>query len=139
MSYDYIIVGGGTAGCLLASRLSHSLAQKSILVLEAGKSHTHYPHVLIPGHYLQFLTSEEMAYTAVTVPQKNLDGRRITIPRAKVVGGGSCANFMTWARGPKCDWDEWARRTGDETYKWENILPLMNDVKSFLGLVTDCS
>jgi choline dehydrogenase-like flavoprotein len=127
-SYDYIIVGGGTAGCLLASRLANALPNKSILVLEAGKSHTNYPHVLIPGHYLQFLTSEDMSFTTVTVPQSHLNGRKIAIPRAKLVGGGSCANFMTWARGPKCDWDEWAKRTGDNTYAWDNILPLLNDV-----------
>src|SRR6202165_4732287 len=128
--FDYIVVGGGTAGCLIASRLSHALPQKSILVIEAGKSHSEYPHVTIPGHYLQFLTREDMSFSAVSVPQGHLDDRAITIPRAKVVGGGSCANFMTWARGPECDWDEWAERTGDDTYKWDNILPLLNDVQS---------
>jgi len=128
MSYDYIIVGCGTAGCQVASRLASALPHKSVLVLEAGKSHTNYPHVLIPGNYLQFLTLEGMSFSAVSIPQKHLDGRQITIPRAKIVGGGSCANFMTWARGPKCDWDEWAKRTGDDIYKWENILPIMNDV-----------
>jgi len=128
MSYDYIVVGGGTAGCLIASRLSNALPDKKVLVLEAGKNHTEYPHVLIPGHYLQFLTSEDMSFTAVSVPQPNLGNREITIPRAKLLGGGSCANFMTWARGPKCDWDEWAARTGDDIYKWDNILPLLNDV-----------
>lgn len=128
MSYDYIVVGGGTAGCLIASRLSTALPDKEVLVLEAGKNHTEYPHVLIPGHYLQFLTSEDMSFTAVSVPQSLLGGREITIPRAKLVGGGSCANFMTWARGPRCDWDEWAARTGDDIYKWDNILPLLNDV-----------
>jgi choline dehydrogenase len=133
-SYDYIIVGGGTAGCLLASRLSHAFPSKTILVLEAGKSHMSYPHITIPGHYLQFLTREDMSFSAVSIPQKYLDGRRITIPRAKVVGGGSCANFMTWARGPACDWDEWAARTGDETYKWENILPVLNAVCSLVIL-----
>jgi len=69
-----------------------------------------------------------MSFTAVSVPQSHLGNREITIPRAKLVGGGSCANFMTWARGPKCDWDEWAARTGDNIYKWENILPILNDV-----------
>jgi choline dehydrogenase len=128
--YDFIIVGGGTAGCLLASRLSQALPHKQILVLEAGKWPSTYPHISIPGHYLQFLTYEEMAFTTVSTPQTNLDGRQITIPRAKVVGGGSCANFMTWARGPRCDWDEWARRSGDEIYKWDNILSVMNDVLS---------
>src|SRR5271170_8292542 len=136
-SYDYIIVGGGTAGCLLASRLANALPNKSILVLEAGKSHTNYPHVLIPGHYLQFLTSEDMSFTAATVPQSHLNGREITIPRAKLVGGGSCANFMTWARGPKCDWDEWAKRAGDDTYTWENILPLLNEVILY-NLLANC-
>ena len=128
MSYDYIVVGGGTAGCLIASRLSNALPDKKVLVLEAGRNHTEYPHVLIPGHYLQFLTSEDMSFTAVSVPQSHLGNREITIPLAKLLGGGSCANFMTWARGPKCDWDEWAARTGDDIYKWDNILPLLNDV-----------
>jgi choline dehydrogenase len=126
--YDFIIIGGGTSGCLVASRLANSFPHKSILVLEAGKLHTTYPHVVIPGHYLRFLTSDNMSFTSVTVAQAHLDNRQISIPRAKLVGGGSCANFMTWARGPKCDWEEWARRTGDDIYKWENILPIMNDV-----------
>jgi hypothetical protein len=129
-TYDFIIVGGGTAGCLLASRLSTSLPTKEILLIEAGKSHTSYPHITIPGHYLQFLTRKDMSFSVVSIPQKHLDNRRITIPRAKVVGGGSCANFMTWARGPSCDWDEWALRTGDESYAWENVLPILKSVRS---------
>ena|SRR5579859_6729599 len=133
MSYDYIVVGGGTAGCLIASRSANALPDKTILVLEAGKDQASYPHVAIPGHYLQFLTSEDMSFTAASIPQPHLGNRQITIPRAKVVGGGSCANFMTWARGPKCDWDEWAARAGDDVYKWDNILPILNDVP-FPGL-----
>jgi choline dehydrogenase-like flavoprotein len=74
-----------------------------------------------------------MAFMSRSIPQEKLDGRVISIPRARVVGGGSCANFMTWARGPRCDWDEWAKRTGDESYKWENVLPVLNDVGFWLG------
>lgn len=129
--YDYIICGGGTAGCVLARRLA-SQTDASVLLVEAGRDAGVAPDVLIPGKYIfQLAQDSKGLWQLPTVPQPELNGRQIVFLRGRQLGGSSAVNYMALARGPAADYDEWAKLVGDESWKWDNILPLMKDLEDF--------
>lgn len=129
--YDYIICGGGTAGCVVASRLA-SQTSASVLLVEAGRDAGIAPDVLVPGKYLHQLSADlDGLWQLPTVPQKELGDREILFLRGKQLGGSSAVNYMGFARGPSADYDEWARLTGDDGWAWKNILPLMKNLENF--------
>lgn len=130
-NFDYIICGGGTAGCVIASRLA-ALPDVSVLLIEAGRDSGVKPEVLIPGMYIDQLKNDaEGLWELPTVPQKELNDRKLTFLRGKQLGGSSAVNYMAMARGPAADYDHWAKVTGDESWKWKNVLPLMRELESF--------
>ncbi len=119
--FDYIIVGAGTAGCLLANRLSAD-ASKRVLLIEAGrKDDYHWIH--IPVGYLYCIGNPRTDWLYSTEPDAGLNGRVLRYPRGKTLGGCSSINGMIYMRGQSRDYDQWARLTGDDTWAWNNVLP----------------
>ena len=119
--FDYIIVGAGTAGCLLANRLSAN-ASKRVLLIEAGrKDDYHWIH--IPVGYLYCIGNPRTDWLFNTAPDAGLNGRSLRYPRGKVLGGCSSINGMIYMRGQARDYDQWADITGDARWRWDNSLP----------------
>jgi len=120
-TFDYIIVGAGTAGCLLANRLSAN-ASKRVLLIEAGrKDDYHWVH--IPVGYLYCIGNPRTDWLYNTEPAAGLNGRSLRYPRGKVLGGCSSINGMIYMRGQSRDYDHWAEVTGDARWRWDNSLP----------------
>jgi choline dehydrogenase len=120
-TFDYIIVGGGTAGSLLANRLSAD-ASKRVLLIEAGKKDD-YHWVHIPVGYLYCIGNPRTDWMYETEPTAGLNGRSLRYPRGKVLGGCSSINGMIYMRGQSRDYDQWAQITGDEAWRWDQSLP----------------
>jgi choline dehydrogenase len=119
--FDYIIIGAGTAGCLLANRLSAD-ASKRVLLIEAGrKDDYHWIH--IPVGYLYCIGNPRTDWLYNTEPDAGLNGRALRYPRGKTLGGCSSINGMIYMRGQARDYDQWAQLTGDMAWRWENSLP----------------
>lgn len=120
-AFDYIIVGGGTAGSLLANRLSAD-ASKRVLLIEAGrKDDYHWVH--IPVGYLYCIGNPRTDWLYQTEPAAGLNGRTLRYPRGKVMGGCSSINGMIYMRGQSRDYDQWAQLTGDDSWRWDQCLP----------------
>lgn len=119
--FDYIIVGAGTAGCLLANRLSKDRS-KRVLLLEAGKK-DNYPWIHIPVGYLYCIGNPRTDWLFQTEPEAGLNGRSLRYPRGKTLGGCSSINGMIYMRGQARDFDNWSGLTGDEAWSWGNVLP----------------
>ena len=119
--FDYIIVGGGTAGCLLANRLSAD-ASKKVLMIEAGKKDD-YHWIHIPVGYLHCIGNPRTDWMYNTEPEPGLNGRSLRYPRGKALGGSSSINGMIYMRGQARNYDEWADLTGDSAWRWNNSLP----------------
>jgi choline dehydrogenase len=119
-SYDYIVVGAGSAGAVVASRLSEDPSTK-VLLIEAGGSHKHM-NVQVPAAFsTQFKT--ELDWEFYTEPEPHLDGRTIYHPRAKMLGGCSSMNAMIYIRGNRYDFDSWAKG-GATGWSYDEVLPL---------------
>jgi choline dehydrogenase len=113
-TFDYIIVGAGTAGCLLANRLSAD-ASKRVLLIEAGrKDDYHWIH--IPVGYLYCIGNPRTDWLYNTEPAAGLNGRTLRYPRGKTLGGCSSINGMIYMRGQARDYDQWAQLTGDASW-----------------------
>lgn len=118
-NFDYVIVGGGPAGCVLASRLTET-PDTHVLLLEAGGRDWH-PFIHIPAGYTKFGASQ-YNWSMATIPQKNLNNREVWYPQAKILGGGSSINAMIYMRGARSDYDEWAA-LGCDDWSYEKVLP----------------
>lgn len=120
-TFDYIIIGAGTAGCLLANRLSAD-PTKRVLLIEAGrKDDYHWIH--IPVGYLYCIGNARTDWLYYTDPDPGLNGRKLRYPRGKTLGGCSSINGMIYMRGQARDYDGWAQATGDASWTWDNVLP----------------
>jgi choline dehydrogenase len=119
--FDYVIVGAGSAGCLLANRLSKDPATR-VLLLEAGKN-DRYAWIHIPVGYLYCIGNARTDWLYQTEPERGLNGRSLRYPRGKALGGCSSINGMIYMRGQARDYDGWAALSGDEAWTWENCLP----------------
>jgi choline dehydrogenase len=120
-SYDYIVVGAGTAGCLLANRLSAD-AGKRVLLIEAG-GNDDYVWIHVPVGYLYCIGNPRTDWLYQTDADPGLNGRRLRYPRGKVLGGCSSINGMIYMRGQARDYDAWAQRVADANWRWEHCLP----------------
>lgn len=119
MKYDYIIIGAGSAGCVLANRLSED-STVSVLLLEAGGKDTK-TELGIPGAYGKLMKTE-VDWGFSTVPQQHVNNREIYLPRGKTLGGCSSTNAMAYVRGHKEDFNDWAK-LGNKGWGYEDVLP----------------
>ncbi len=130
-NFDYIIVGAGTAGCLLANRLSADPSKRVLLLEAGGRDNYHWIH--IPVGYLYCIGNPRTDWLYKTLPDKGLNGRSLRYPRGKVLGGCSSINGMIYMRGQARDFDQWATKTGDDHWKWDNCLPFFVQHEDYHG------
>ena len=119
-AYDYIIIGAGSAGCMLAKRLTEN-PNKRVLLIEAGKN-DNYIWIHIPVGYLYCIDNPRADWRFKTAAEKGLNGRSLLYPRGRVLGGCSSINGMIYMRGQAGDYESWVQATGDESWSWENAL-----------------
>jgi len=119
--WDYIIIGAGSAGCVLAGRLSADQRHK-VLVLEAGPMDRN-PWIHIPVGYAKLIFNPKVGWGYQTEPEREAGGRRIAWPRGRVVGGSSSINGLIYIRGNAADYDQW-RQMGNEGWSYADVLPL---------------
>jgi len=119
-TYDYIIAGAGTAGCVLANRLSED-SNKRVCLIEAGGKDWH-PFIGVPALVGAALVVPSLSWGLDTIPQEHLAGRRIPVPRGKVLGGSSSVNGMVYFRGHPKDYDDWAAM-GNKGWSYAEVLP----------------
>ncbi|KAH8698370.1 hypothetical protein BGW36DRAFT_396168 [Talaromyces proteolyticus] len=127
-SFDFIIVGGGTAGCVLASRLSEYLPESSILLIEAGVKDD--PRIR-PALGLTGQAANEIKWNIQSVPQRAVGNKTIDLVQGKVLGGTSAINHQLWSRGSAGDFDQWAAEVGDERWSWDGQLPFFKNAETF--------
>jgi choline dehydrogenase len=121
-TFDYVIVGAGTAGCLLASRLATD-PEVSVLLIEAG-GRDDWIWIHIPVGYIYCIGNPRTDWCYRTEPCDGLNGRSILYARGKVLGGCSSINAMIYMRGQRNDYDAWAALSGDAAWSWDSVLPV---------------
>ena len=142
-SFDYLVVGGGTAGLVVAARLSED-PSLTVGVIEAGSVGIGDPAIEVPGLYGSTLGTK-YDWQFETVPQPGLAGRSLPWPRGKVLGGTSALNFMTWNRPSRDDFDAW-ERLGNNGWGWDGLLSVVtffhcffSDASLHVVLIGSCS
>ncbi|MEP3280299.1 MAG: GMC family oxidoreductase N-terminal domain-containing protein [Stappiaceae bacterium] len=128
MEFDYVIVGGGSAGCVLANRLSSS-SKTSVCLIEAG-SDVRSRWIDIPAGYVKTMVDPRFNWLFETTPQLNAGGRNIPVPRGKGLGGSSLINAMIYVRGQAGDYDTWAQ-LGCRGWSYEEVLPYFKRAENF--------
>jgi choline dehydrogenase len=121
LNFDHIVIGAGTAGCLLANRLSADRSRRVLLIEAGGRDNYHWIH--IPVGYLYCIGNPRTDWLYFTEPDAGLNGRKLRYPRGRVLGGCSSINGMIYMRGQSRDYDGWAQACGDDTWRWDECLP----------------
>jgi choline dehydrogenase len=119
-NFDYIIIGAGSAGCVIANRLTENPNNK-VLLLEAGGKDTN-PWIHIPVGYFKTMHNPKVDWCFETEPDETMNNRSIRYPRGKTLGGSSSINGLLWVRGQKEDYDIW-RQLGNTGWGWDDVLP----------------
>ncbi len=126
-TFDYVIVGGGSAGCVLAARLSED-ANATVCLIEAGPKDRN-PFVHIPATIFTLMRHKKLNWRYMTAPQEKMGGAAVYIPRGKVLGGSSSINGMVYIRGHRNDYDDWAA-AGNPGWGWDDVLPYFKKAES---------
>jgi choline dehydrogenase len=129
-SFDYVIVGAGPAGCVLANRLSADPAVRVALLEAGGKDN--YLWIHIPVGYLYCMNNPRTDWCFQTEPEPGLNGRALPYPRGKVLGGCSSINGMIYMRGQARDYDQW-RQLGNVGWAWDDVLPYFKRSEDHVG------
>ena len=127
--FDYVIVGAGSAGCVLASRLSEA-PENRVLVLEAGPRDRGWK-IHMPAALTYNLMNDRVNWFYHTEPQAHMDGRRLYWPRGRVLGGSSSLNAMVYVRGHALDYDRWAHEEGAEGWSYADVLPYFRRAETY--------
>jgi choline dehydrogenase len=128
-NYDFIVVGGGSAGCVLANKLSES-GDHRVLLLEAGPR----SHFLerVPISYSQFIDNPAVNWCFMSKPEDSTGGRPIPVPRGRMLGGSSAINGLVFVRGQALDYDSWAQM-GNRGWSYDDVLPIFKRLESYQG------
>lgn len=129
--YDYIIVGAGSAGCVLANRLTED-PDTTVLLLEAGMSDWH-PFIHMPAGVAELLKGKLFNWYFDTAPERHLANRRLYWPRGKGLGGSSSMNGMVYIRGHRADYDHWSKDLGLSGWSYDDVLPYFRKSEDFAG------
>ena len=133
--FDYIIIGAGTAGCVLANRLTRDKDVQVLLIEAGGKDD--YLWIHIPVGYLHCINNPRTDWLYRTEADPGLGGRSLIYPRGKVLGGSSSINGMIYMRGQSGDYDRWADACGDDSWRWDAVLPLFRQSEDYHGGASD--
>lgn len=129
VDYDYVVIGGGTAGIAFATRLAED-TDYQVGVIEAGPFHMHEPIVDIPGFVGQGNGNPAFDWNFFSAPQVQAGNRNIAMPRGKMLGGSSGINGMAWNRASKPEYDAWGSFASDETWSWNGLLPFFKKTEA---------
>ena len=139
--FDFIVIGAGVAGTVIASRLHERDPSLSILIIEAGpdSSKTSLAAVTASPAQVMRLKGSELDWNYATVPQPHLDNRSIYTGGGKALGGGSVINFGLWTRGDATDYEVWAKLVGDQRYGYEGFLPYFRKTETCYDVKADAN
>ena len=129
MTYDFIVVGAGSAGAAVAYRLSTDPRHK-VLLLEAGAADHPWTH--LPVAYAKLIANPAANWLYSAEPEANTNGRRIPVPRGKLLGGSSAINGLAFVRGQAQDFDTWAQ-LGNTGWSYDDVLPFFKRMESYQG------
>ena len=128
-AYDYIVVGAGSAGAVVASRLTESGRHRVLLLEAGGKTH---PLSRVPISFVRFINRPGVNWLYASEPDESTGGRNIPVPRGRMVGGSSAINGMVWVRGQSHDYDHWAQ-LGNRGWSYQDVLPFFKQMEDFEG------
>ncbi|KAI4158222.1 MAG: hypothetical protein LQ342_007669 [Letrouitia transgressa] len=137
INFDYLVVGGGTAGLAVATRLSEN-AKVSVGVIEAGGDRTEDPAILTPGLALSTFNNPLYDWAFETTPQAHANGRVVGHPRGKQLGGSSAINYLYWTHASQLDIDDWGK-LGNKDWSWEEIAPYFTKSETYNAPTADIS